>query len=133
MWECYIVPRSFWATYHNDVNRYSPKMKKLGGGGPLPISHAELLPEMEPFRKMLTRTWTSVGEKVSDSIYDGEMNGFTHCVHTIYRGQRSGSYLFLKNNPTSQSSQGLIRNVSLSTASTAPAKASLSSTAPGTR
>ncbi|KAF4918523.1 hypothetical protein CGCVW01_v008782 [Colletotrichum viniferum] len=74
-------------------------MKKLGGGGPLPISHAELLPEMEPFRKMLTRAWTSMGEKVSENIYDGEMNGLTHCVDTIYRGQRSRSYLFLKNKP----------------------------------
>ncbi|KAF3807444.1 Cyclase atC [Colletotrichum gloeosporioides] len=89
MWECYIVPRSFWARYHNDINRYSPKMKKLGGGGPFPISHAELLPEMEPFRKMLTRTWTSVGEKVSDNIYDGEMNGFTHGVDTINRRTHS--------------------------------------------
>ncbi|KAI8313922.1 hypothetical protein K4K59_003762 [Colletotrichum sp. SAR11_240] len=87
------------ATYHDDVNRYPPEMKKLGGGGPLPISHAELLPEMEPFRKMLTRAWTSMGEKVSENIYDGEMNGLTHCVDTIYRGQRSGSYLFLKNKP----------------------------------
>ncbi|KAJ1953520.1 hypothetical protein GGI12_005997, partial [Dipsacomyces acuminosporus] len=87
------------ATYHDDANLYSPDFKKLGAGGPLPISHAELLPEMQPFRDALTKAWLSKGERISEDIYEGEMNGLTHCVDTIYRGQRSGSYLFVKDKP----------------------------------
>ncbi len=87
------------ATYHDDPKLYKPELKKLGMDGPIPISHAELLPEMKPFRDALTSAWMSRGEPISENIYDGEMIGLTHCVDTIYKGQRSGSYLFLKNKP----------------------------------
>ncbi|KAH6663415.1 hypothetical protein B0J14DRAFT_609416 [Halenospora varia] len=84
------------ATYHDDPKLYTPELKKIGAGGPIPISHAELIDEMQPFRDALTKAWKSRGEPISENIYDGEMNGLTHCVDTIYQGQRSGSFLFVK-------------------------------------
>src|SRR5271163_3928881 len=35
-------------TYHDDAGLYSPDLRKIGGGGPIPIAHAELIPEMQP-------------------------------------------------------------------------------------
>lgn len=87
------------ATYHDDPKLYLPELKKIGAGGPIPISHAELLDELNPFREALMKAWTSRGEPISENIYDGEMIGLTHCVDSIYKGQRSGSYLFVKNKP----------------------------------
>ncbi|KJZ75584.1 hypothetical protein HIM_05047 [Hirsutella minnesotensis 3608] len=87
------------AAYHDDDNIYSEDLAKIGPGGPLPISHAELLPELKPFRDALTKAWTSRGEPLTENIYDGEMIGLTHCVDTIYHGRRSGSFLFLKGKP----------------------------------
>src|SRR5271170_3558416 len=87
------------ATYHDDPKLYSPELKKLGAGGPIPISHSELIDEMGPFRDALTKAWKSTGEPLTENIYDGEMNGLTHCIDTIYKGQRSGSYLFVKDKP----------------------------------
>jgi choline dehydrogenase len=87
------------ATYHDDPKLYSPELKKLGAGGPIPISHSELIDEMGPFRDALTKAWESRGEPLTENIYDGEMNGLTHCIDTIYKGQRSGSYLFVKDKP----------------------------------
>ncbi|GAW27307.1 putative glucose-methanol-choline oxidoreductase [Rosellinia necatrix] len=87
------------ATYHDDEGLYSPDLHKLGGGGPLPISHAELLDELAPFRERLTQAWLSRGHKLTENIYDGEMIGLTHCVDSIYHGRRSGSFLFVKNRP----------------------------------
>ena len=54
---------------------------------------------MQTFRDALTKAWKSRGEPLTENIYDGEMNGLTHCVNTIYKGQRSGSYLFVKDKP----------------------------------
>lgn len=87
------------ATYHDDPKLYLPELKKLGAGGPIPISHAELLDEMDPFRNALTKAWKSRGEPISENIYDGEMIGLTHCIDTIHKGVRSGSYLFVKDKP----------------------------------
>ncbi|KAL7788383.1 GMC oxidoreductase [Trichoderma ceciliae] len=87
------------ATYHDDPKLYLPELKKIGGGGPIHISHAELIDEMVPFRDNLKKAWVSRGEPLAENIYDGEMNGLFHCVDTIYKGVRSGSYLFLKNKP----------------------------------
>ncbi|KAG0380542.1 hypothetical protein BGX24_007572, partial [Mortierella sp. AD032] len=61
-------------TYYDDEKLYDPNLKSIGGGGPLPIAHAELIPEMQGFRDAITKAWVS-------------------------KGQRSGSYLFLKNKP----------------------------------
>ena len=87
------------ATYHDDPKLYTPDLKKIGSGGPIPISHSELIDEMKPFRDALTKAWKSRGEPITENIYDGEMIGLTHCVDTIYKGQRSGSFLFVKDRP----------------------------------
>ncbi|KAJ5454681.1 uncharacterized protein N7458_005637 [Penicillium daleae] len=80
-------------TYHDDAGVYSPELKKIGAGGPIPIAHANLMPEMKGFRELLTRAWKSTGEPVSENIFDGEMRGLVHSVNTIYQGRRSGSFL----------------------------------------
>lgn len=109
MWEKYGGKEWTWdplvpylrksATYHDDPKLYTPELKKIGAGGPIPICHAELLPELAPFREKLTEAWKSTGQPISENIYDGDMNGLTHCVDTIYKGQRSGSFLFVKDRP----------------------------------
>ncbi|OBT42982.1 hypothetical protein VE00_07152 [Pseudogymnoascus sp. WSF 3629] len=86
-------------SYHDDAKLYNPELKKIGGGGPIHISHAELIDDMAPFREAVTKAWKSTGEPQTSNIYDGEINGLTHCADTIYKGVRSGSYLFLKNKP----------------------------------
>ncbi|KAJ6263856.1 hypothetical protein Dda_2428 [Drechslerella dactyloides] len=83
------------ATYHDDDDLYSTDLKRIGAGGPLNISHAELLPELAPFREALTKAWLSQGGVLTENIYDGEMIGLTHCVDSIYHGRRSGSFLFV--------------------------------------
>lgn len=80
-------------TYHDDAGLYAPELKKIGAGGPIPIAHAELMPEMKPFRELLTTAWKSTGEPVSENIFDGTMRGLVHSVNTIYKGRRSGSFL----------------------------------------
>ncbi|CVK96318.1 related to alcohol oxidase [Fusarium proliferatum] len=74
-------------TYHDDAGLYAPELKKIGAGGPIPIAHAELMPEMKPFREL------PPGEPVSENIFDGTMRGLVHSVNTIYKGRRSGSFL----------------------------------------
>ncbi|KAI0543022.1 hypothetical protein GGR58DRAFT_5434 [Xylaria digitata] len=87
------------ATYHDDDKLYSQDLQKLGSGGPLHISHAELLDELAPLREKITQAWLSRGHVLTENIYDGEMIGLTHCVDSIYHGKRSGSFLFLKGKP----------------------------------
>jgi choline dehydrogenase len=86
------------ATYHDDSGTFPSDLQKIGGGGPLPISHNNI-PELQAFRDVVTQAWTSRGLPLTENIYDGEMNGLTHAVSTIYRGVRSGSYLFVKDKP----------------------------------
>ncbi|PTB65072.1 GMC oxidoreductase [Trichoderma citrinoviride] len=87
------------ATYHDDPKLYLPELKKIGGGGPIPISHAELIDEMDHFRDNIQKAWVSHGQPITENVYDGEMNGLCHCVDSIYKGVRSGSWLFLKDKP----------------------------------
>ncbi|KAF9776094.1 hypothetical protein IL306_005759 [Fusarium sp. DS 682] len=87
------------ATYHDDEKLYPSELKKIGTGGPIQIAHADLVPEMQPWRDALTEAWVSKGEVLTENIYDGEMRGLTHCVDTIHGGQRQGSFLYLKNKP----------------------------------
>ncbi|VZI13622.1 unnamed protein product [Fusarium fujikuroi] len=54
---------------------------------------ADSMPEMKPFRELLTTAWKSTGEPVSENIFDGTMRGLVHSVNTIYKGRRSGSFL----------------------------------------
>lgn len=89
------------ATYHGDpkdATRYPAELAKIGAGGPLPISHADI-PGLQNFREALIKAWTSRGLPLTENIYDGEMNGLTHSINSIYEGQRSGSYLFVKDKP----------------------------------
>ncbi|KAJ5909394.1 oxidoreductase [Penicillium tannophilum] len=82
------------ATYHDDENNY-PHVRDIGMGGPLHVEHADLVPELRPFRDALLNAWTSKGLEINDNIYDGTQNGLTHCVNTIYKGVRSSSWSFL--------------------------------------
>ncbi|KAF3179691.1 hypothetical protein TWF788_006995 [Orbilia oligospora] len=83
------------ATYHDDEGLYPTELSKIGSGGPLNISHPELLPELAPFRDALTKAWLSQGGTLTENIYDGDMIGLTHCVDSIYQGRRNGSFLFV--------------------------------------
>ncbi|KAJ6190500.1 hypothetical protein N7519_000521 [Penicillium mononematosum] len=87
------------ATYHDDEKLYPAELSKIGTGGPVQISHADLVPEMKPFRDALTEAWVSKGQPLSEDIYSGEMKGLTHCVDTIHQGERQGSFLYLKDKP----------------------------------
>ncbi|KAJ5116019.1 hypothetical protein N7456_000367 [Penicillium angulare] len=86
-------------TYHDDAGLYPPELKKVGAGGPIPIAHAELIPEMKGFRDLLTKAWLSTGEPLTENIYDGEMRGLAHSINTIYNGRRSGSFLAVADKP----------------------------------
>lgn len=86
------------ATYHDDSGTFSSDLHKIGSGGPLPISH-NLIPELQAFRDVITQAWTSRGLPLIENYFDGEMNGLTHAVNSIYKGVRSGSYLFVKDKP----------------------------------
>lgn len=88
------------ATYHDDLGRYPKELAKIGpGDGPIHIAHAELLDDMKPFRDAVSKAWTEKGHPITENIYDGEMNGLTHCTDSIYKGVRSGSFLFVQNKP----------------------------------
>lgn len=42
-------------TYHDDAGLFPPELKKIGAGGPIPIAHADLIPEMKGFRDLVTK------------------------------------------------------------------------------
>ncbi|KAG8418833.1 hypothetical protein J3459_011961 [Metarhizium acridum] len=86
-------------TYHDDAGLYSKELHKIGSGGPISIAHADLMPEMKPFRDLLARAWQSTGEPLTENIFDGEMRGLVHSVNTIYKGRRSGSFLAVAGKP----------------------------------
>ncbi|KAF2005026.1 GMC oxidoreductase [Amniculicola lignicola CBS 123094] len=88
------------ATYHDDEGLYDPKfLEQVGRGGPLHVSHAELVPELAPFRDALSKAWVSRGEKLTEDIHSGEMHGLVHCMDTIYKGVRSTSGCFIYGKP----------------------------------
>ncbi|KAJ6150011.1 Glucose-methanol-choline oxidoreductase C-terminal [Penicillium samsonianum] len=87
------------ATYHDDAKAYAPELKNIGGNGPIDISHSELIPEMQPFRDLLTTAWKASGQPIRENIFDGEMVGLTYSVNSIYKGRRSGSFLCVTNKP----------------------------------
>ncbi|KAK4233202.1 hypothetical protein C8A03DRAFT_39111 [Achaetomium macrosporum] len=87
------------ATYHDDQNLYSPELKYMGQGGPIPISHSDLVPEVEGFRAALTQAWTSKGQPLTDDVHNGTMRGLWKAVNSIYNGKRSSSWLYLVNKP----------------------------------
>lgn len=83
------------ATYHDDDNLYDHDFSRLGRDGPLHVSHAELVPELQPFRDALSKAWTSMGHPLGEDIYSGKMEGLVHCDNTIYKGVRSNSSVFV--------------------------------------
>jgi choline dehydrogenase len=85
--------------YHDDEELYDPSLKKVGRNGPLDISHSELVAEAKPFRDALSAAWVSKGEKLTEDIYSGTVNGLVHCMDSIYQGVRSTSGCFLKGKP----------------------------------
>ncbi|SPO04152.1 uncharacterized protein DNG_06835 [Cephalotrichum gorgonifer] len=48
------------ASYHDDPGRYDKDLQKIGPGGPLPISHAELVEDLAPFRQKETKGVTVI-------------------------------------------------------------------------
>ncbi|KAJ4411019.1 hypothetical protein N0V82_009090 [Gnomoniopsis sp. IMI 355080] len=83
------------ATYHDDPGMYRSELNYIGKDGPLPVSHADLVPELAPFRNALERAWVSKGEELTDDVHNGTMRGLWRCTNSIYNGKRSGSWLYL--------------------------------------
>jgi choline dehydrogenase len=61
----------------------------------LHVAHANLLPETEPFRHALTNAWTGEGHRLRKNIYNGKVEGLTHCISTLYDGIRTNSTVYL--------------------------------------
>jgi choline dehydrogenase-like flavoprotein len=57
------------------------------------------LPELAGFRKRLEQAWLSKGQKLTDDIYKGEVNGLFKCVNSVYKGVRSSSWVFVEDKP----------------------------------
>jgi choline dehydrogenase len=87
------------ATYHDDAKLYSEQLRAVGSGGPIDVSHSELMPEAAAFRDALHKAWVATGQPLTEDVYNGAMNGLTHCMDSIYRGRRSGSFAFLAGKP----------------------------------
>ena len=95
------------ATYHDDGNLYAPKLRENGNhNGPLQVSHADLVPDLKPFRDALEKAWVNKGEELTFDVYNGTRKGLFECVNSIYKGTRTTSQLFLegKDNITVMSS-----------------------------
>ncbi|KAL2126715.1 hypothetical protein VTI74DRAFT_349 [Chaetomium olivicolor] len=87
------------ATYHDDKGLFSPELKYIGQGGPVPISHSDLIPEVAGFRDALTSAWVSKGEALTDDVHNGRMRGLWKCLNSIYNGKRSSSWMYLVGKP----------------------------------
>ncbi|OAL30498.1 hypothetical protein AYO20_08717 [Fonsecaea nubica] len=87
-------------TYHDDDNLYSTDLAKIGNlGGPLHISHSDLIPELKPFRDALETAWVSKGQELTSDVYSGTQKGLFKCVNSIYKGVRSTAAVFLEGKP----------------------------------
>ncbi|KAF2101034.1 glucose-methanol-choline oxidoreductase [Rhizodiscina lignyota] len=84
------------ATYHDDDKLFSPYLEHVGRSGPLHVAHADLIPELKPFRDALEEAWVSKGQKITTDVYSGTQTGLFKCVSTIYNGQRSTSAVFVE-------------------------------------
>ncbi len=58
-----------------------------------------MVPELETFRNSLTNAWVSKGERLTENIYEGTVNGLVKFMNTIYKGVRSTSAVFLDGHP----------------------------------
>lgn len=84
------------ANYHDDEGLYSPDLAKVGRNGQLDVAHADLVPELKPFRDALETAWVSQGERLTEDIYSGTVNGLVKCMSSIYNGVRSNSSCFVR-------------------------------------
>ncbi|KAK7750015.1 hypothetical protein SLS62_008007 [Diatrype stigma] len=84
------------ATYHDDKKLYSEELKYIGAGGPIPVSHSDLVPEIQGFRDAVTKAWTSQGGELTDDVHNGTMRGLWKCTNSIYDGKRSSSWMYLE-------------------------------------
>jgi choline dehydrogenase len=84
------------ATYHDDENLFPSSLAKLGKDGPLHIAHADLVPELKPFRDALEQAWTSKGGELTVDVWNGTQKGLFKSVNTIYKGTRSTSAAFIE-------------------------------------
>ena len=60
------------------------------------MAHANLVPELKPFRDALETAWISQGERLTEDIYSGTVNGLVKCISSIYNGVRSNSSCFVR-------------------------------------
>jgi choline dehydrogenase len=92
------------ATYHDDGNLYPHDLAKIGNrGGPLHISHSDLVPELQPFRDALEQAWISKGQELTVDVYNGTQKGLFKCVNSIYKGVRSTAAVFIEGKPNMSS------------------------------
>ncbi|EKG11368.1 Glucose-methanol-choline oxidoreductase [Macrophomina phaseolina MS6] len=87
------------ATYFDDGNLYETGLKDMWTAGPLEVAHAELVPQLHPFRDALRKAWTSKGHSLTEDVYSGTMHGLTTCITSIHNGKRSGSDVFIRGKP----------------------------------
>ena len=87
------------ANYHDDSRLYNPKLAKVGRKGPLDVAISDMVPELEQFRDALSKAWVSKGERLTENVYEGQVNGLVKCMNTIYKGVRSTSACFLDGKP----------------------------------
>lgn len=87
------------ATYHDRYGLYKPELKYIGQGGPIPVSHSDLVPEAEDFRVALTSAWSSKGQLLTDDVHNGTMRGLWKSINSIYDGKRSASWMYLVGKP----------------------------------
>jgi choline dehydrogenase len=71
-------------------------LEHIGSDGPLHVSHADLVPELKPFRDALQKAWTSKGLPLTTDVDSGQQDGLFQCISTIYNGQRSTAAVFLE-------------------------------------
>ncbi|KAH6615463.1 hypothetical protein B0J18DRAFT_412843 [Chaetomium sp. MPI-SDFR-AT-0129] len=83
------------ATYHDKYNLYKPELKYIGKDGPIPVSHSDLVPEVQGFREALTEAWSSKGHELTDDVHNGTMRGLWKSINSINDGKRSSSWQYL--------------------------------------
>lgn len=87
-------------TYHDDLGLFPDDIKSIGNkGGPVDISHSDLVPELKPWRDALERAWVSKGHELTVDVYNGVQKGLFKCVNSIYKGVRSTAAAFLEGKP----------------------------------
>ncbi|KAK5044488.1 hypothetical protein LTR84_010769 [Exophiala bonariae] len=85
------------ATYHDDEHLYPADLVKIGNqGGPLHISHSDMIPEVKPFRDALQTAWVSKGQELTMDVYNGVQKGLFPCINSIYKGTRSNASVFVE-------------------------------------